>query len=138
MKHINNFIIEKLKISPDNTDTTDNNLQELAKLWTIWKRKQKAKFPEVSLKAMYKKHNIKRPSIIHPTNNNQYNLVSFMGYERMDGGCNVTLFYFYNDNAYIVMKKETKSYDELIELLGDGNIKDGEVIYNEILNKLNN
>ena len=36
------------------------------------------------------------------------------------------------------MKRETKSYDKLIELLGDGNIKDGEVIYNEILNKLYN
>ena len=141
MKPINNFIIEKLKISADNTDNTDNidnDLQDLAKRWTIWKRKQKARFPEVSLKAMYKKHNIKRPSIIHPSNNTTYDLVSFMGYERSDGGCNVTLFYLYNDNKNLVMKRETKSYDKLIELLGGGNIKDGEVIYNEILNKLYN
>lgn len=138
MKPINNFIIEKLKISSDNTANTDNDLQDLAKQWTIWARRQKARFPEILLRSMYKKHNIKRPSIMHPSNNTPYDLVSFMGYERMDGGCNVTLFYFYNDNKNLVMRKETKSYDELIELLGDGNIKDGEVIYNEILNKLYN
>ena len=138
MQNINNYIIEKLKISADNTDNTDNDLQDLAKQWTIWSRRQKSRFPEILLRSMYKKHNIKRPSIMHPSNNTSYDLVSFMGYERADGGCNVTLFYFYNDNKYLVMKKETKSYDELIELLGDGNIKDGEVIYNEILNKLKN
>jgi hypothetical protein len=138
MQNINNYIIEKLKISADNTDNTDNDLQDLAKQWTIWSRRQKARFPEILLRSMYKKHNIKRPSIMHPSNNTSYDLVSFMGYERSDGGCNVTLFYLYNDNKNLVMKRETKSYDKLIELLGGGNIKDGEVIYNEILNKLYN
>jgi hypothetical protein len=141
MQNINNYIIEKLKVSKDSVSDIDdesNDLQELAKQWTIWSRRQKARFPEILLRSMYKKHNIKRPSIMHPYNNTPYDLVSFMGYERTDGGCNVTLFYFYNNNKNLVMKKETKSYDELIELLGDGNIKDGEVIYNEILNKLYN
>ena len=141
MKNINNYIIEKLKVSKDsvsNIDDDANDLQDLAKQWTIWSRRQKTRFPEVSLKAMYKKHNIKRPSVMHPYNNTSYDLGSFMGYERSDGGCNVTLFYFYNDNKNLVMKRETKSYDKLIELLGGGNIKDGEVIYNEILNKLYN
>jgi len=138
MKTINTFIIEKLKISSDNTDNIDNDLQELAAQWTIWKRKQKVKFPEVSLKAMYKKHHIERPSIPHPYSSAKYFLSSIMCYERADGGCNVTLFYLYNDNTNLVMKRETKSSDELIKFLGDGNIKDGEVIYNEILNKLYN
>lgn len=141
MKPINNFITEKLKVSKDSVSDIDdesNDLQELAKQWTIWSRRQKARFPEILLRSMYKKHNIKRPSIMHPSNNTPYELVSFMGYERSDGGCNVTLFYLYNDNKNLVMKRETKSYDKLIELLGDGNIKDGEVIYNEILNKLYN
>lgn len=141
MQNINNYIIEKLKVSKDSVSDIDdesNDLQELAKQWTIWSRRQKARFPEILLRSMYKKHNIKRPSIMHPSNNTSYDLVSFMGYERMDGGCNVTLFYLYNDNKNLVMKRETKSYDKLIELLGGGNIKDGEVIYNEILNKLYN
>ena len=101
MKNINNYIIEKLKVSKDSVydiDDDANDLQDLAKQWTIWSRRQRARFPEVSLKAMYKKHNIKRPSVIHPYNNTPYDLVSFMGYERSDGGCNVTLFYLYNDN----------------------------------------
>ena len=141
MKQINNYIIEKLKVSKDSVSDIDdesNDLQDLAKQWTIWSRRQKSRFPEVSLKAMYKKHNIKRPSVMHPYNNTPYDLASFMGYERSDGGCNVTLFYLYNDNKNLVMKRETKSYDKLIELLGGGNIKDGEVIYNEMLNKLYN
>lgn len=138
MQNINNYIIEKLKISADNTDNTDNDLQDLAKQWTIWSRRQKARFPEILLRSMYKKHNIKRPSVMHPSNNTSYDLVSFMGYERSDGGCNVTLFYLYTDNKNLVMKRETNSYDELIELLGGGNIKDGEIIYTEIVNKLKN
>lgn len=137
MKNINNFIIEKLKISADNTDNTDNDLQDLAKLWTIWKRKQKAKFPEVSLKAMYRKHHIERPSKPHPYSSTKYFLSSMTCYERTDGGCNVTLFYSPGDPQTVILN-ETKSYDELIEFLGGGNIKDGETIYNEIVNKLNN
>lgn len=141
MRNFKDVIIEKLKVSKDsvaNIDYSVNDLQELAKLWNKWKRHQKSKFPELPLRAIYKKLHIELPSKEHPTSHIMYYLSSFMGYERMDGGCNVTLFYYPKDNKTLCIRRETYNYDQLIDFLGNGNVKDGEDVYNEIVNKLNN
>ena len=50
MRNFKDIIIEKLKVSKDSVSDIDdesNDLQDLAKQWTIWSRRQKSRFPEV-------------------------------------------------------------------------------------------
>ncbi len=131
------LVSEKLKISSNTDQNTDAELKELANAWDIWKRTQKQKYPEFKLRNIYKSLHIEQPSIKCKYNtNSDYYIYSIRCYKRMDGGCNVTLYYKPTFSKVLMQNVETRNYDELIDLLGNGNVKDGDTIYAEILNKL--
>ena len=57
MQSINNYIIEKLKVSKDTNDSP-SEFYELAKIYDLWYRRQKSKYPEISLKGIYRSNKI--------------------------------------------------------------------------------
>lgn len=131
------LVSEKLKIGSNTGNNEDTNLTELANAWDIWKRTQKPKYPEFKLRNIYKALHIEKPSVKCKYNTGtDYYIYSIRCYKRMDGGCNVTLYYKPTFSKVLMQNIETRNYDELIDLLGNGNIKDGYTIYTEILNKL--
>ena len=60
MKQINNYILEKLKVTKYTNDSP-SDFHELTKLYTAWRKRQISKYPEIPLKGIYRTNKIDVP-----------------------------------------------------------------------------
>lgn len=134
MRNFKDIIIEKLKVSKETNDSP-SEFYELAKIYDLWYRRQRAKkISEISLKNIYRSNKIEPPTSEENISHLPYPLTKLQIMLLSNGACKVFLI-FERSNVLRVNESYT-DYDELIERLGNGNYKDGEKIYQSFLEYL--
>lgn len=133
MKNINNYIIEKLKVSKDTNDSP-SEFYELAKMYDLWYRRQKSRYPEISLKSIYRSNKIEPPTSEENIAHLPYPLTKIQIMQLSNGSCKV--FLIFERTNTLRVNESYMDYDTLIERLGNGNYTDGEKIYQSFLEYL--
>ena len=133
MRNFKDIIIEKLKVGKHNTPIS-SEFKDLVKLYTLWRKRQISKYPEIPLKGIYRTNKIEIPISEENPLRLPYILTKLQIMPISSDSCEVYLI-FERTNVLRVHESYT-DYDELIERLGNGNYIDGEKIYNSILEYL--
>ena len=133
MKQINNYILEKLKVTKYTNDSP-SDFHELTKLYTAWCKRQISKYPEIPLKGIYRTNKIEVPISEENPLHVPYILTKLQIMPLSNESCEV--FLIFERTSVIRAHESYKDYDELIERLGNGNYNDGEKIYNSLLEYL--
>ena len=133
MKELRQHIYEKLKVSKHNTPIS-STFKDLVKLYTLWCKRQKSKYPEIPLKGIYRTNKIEVPISEENPLHVPYILTKLQIMSLSNESCEIFLI-FERTNVLRINESYT-DYDELIERLGNGNYNDGEKIYNSLLEYL--
>lgn len=133
MRNFKDIILEKLKVSKDTNDSS-SELYELAKMYDVWRRRQRSIYPEISLKGIYRSNKIEPPTSEENITHLPYPLTKLEIILLSNGSCKVFLIFERNKNLRV--NESYSDYYELIERLGNGNYKDGEKIYQSFLEYL--
>ena len=133
MKELKQHIFEKLKVTKYTNDYP-SDFRELTKLYILWSKKQKSKYPEIPLKGIYRTNKIDVPISEENPLRLPYALTKLQIMPLSNESCEVFLI-FERTNVLRINESYT-DYDELIERLGNGNYNDGEKIYNSLLEYL--
>ena len=133
MKQINNYILEKLKVTKYTNDSP-SDFHELTKLYTAWCKKQKSKYTEIPLKSIYRTNKIEVPISEENPLHVPYALTKLQIMPLSNESCEV--FLIFERTSVLRAHESYTDYDELIERLGNGNYIDGEKIYNSLLEYL--
>ena len=134
MRNFKDIIIEKLKVSKDTNDSP-SEFYELAKMYDLWYRRQKSKYPEISLKSIYRSNKIQPPTSEENISRISYPLTKLhVTLSLNNDTCTVYLIFERNNNLRV--NEQYKDYDSLIERLGNGNIEDGKKIYQSFIEYL--
>ena len=133
MKQINNYILEKLKVTKYTNDSP-SDFHELTKLYTLWRKRQISKYPEIPLKGIYRTNKIEVPISEENPLHVPYVLTKLQIMPLSNDSCEVYLIF--ERTSVLRVHESYTDYDELIERLGNGNYNDGEKIYNSLLEYL--
>ena len=133
MKPINKFILEKLKVTKDTNDSP-SEFYELAKMYDLWYRRQRSRYPEISLKGIYRSNEIEPPTSEENIAHLPYPLTKLQIILLSNGSCKV--FLIFEHTKMLRVNESYMDYDKLIERLGNGNYADGEKIYQAFLEYL--
>ena len=133
MKELRQHICEKLKVTKYTNDSP-SDFRELTKLYTLWRKKQKSKYPEIPLKGIYRTNKIEVPISEENSLHVPYALTKLQIIVLSNESCEV--FLIFERTSVIRAHESYTDYDELIERLGNGNYNDGEKIYNSLLEYL--
>lgn len=133
MRNFKDIIIEKLKVSKDTNDSP-SEFYELAKMYDLWYRRQKSKYPEISLKGIYRSNKIEPPTSEENIAHLPYPLTKLQIILLSNSSCKV--FLIFERNKTLRVNESYMDYDELIERLGNGNYDDGKKIYQAFLEYL--
>lgn len=133
MKELKQHIFEKLKVTKYTNDSP-SDFRELTKLYTLWRKKQKSKYPEIPLKGIYRTNKIEVPISEENSLHVPYALTKLQIIVLSNESCEV--FLIFERTSVIRAHESYTDYDELIERLGNGNYNDGEKIYNSLLEYL--
>lgn len=133
MKELRQHICEKLKVTKYTNDSP-SDFRELTKLYILWSKRQKSKYPEIPLKGIYRTNKIDVPISEENPLHVPYALTKLQIIVLSNDSCEVFLI-FERTNVLRINESYT-DYDELIERLGNGNYNDGEKIYNSLLEYL--
>lgn len=133
MRNFKDIILEKLKVSKDTNDSP-SEFYELAKMYDLWYRRQKSKYPEISLKSIYRSNKIEPPTSEENIAHLPYPLTKLQIILLSNGSCKV--FLIFERNKTLRVNESYMDYDKLIERLGNGNFDDGEKIYQAFLEYL--
>lgn len=133
MKELKQHIFEKLKVTKYTNDSP-SDFRELTKLYTLWRKKQKSKYPEIPLKGIYRTNKIEVPISEENSLHVPYALTKLQIMPLSNESCEV--FLIFERTSVIRAHESYTDYDELIERLGNGNYNDGEKIYNSLLEYL--
>lgn len=133
MKELKQHIFEKLKVTKYTNDSP-SDFRELTKLYTLWRKKQKSKYPEIPLKGIYRTNKIDVPISEENPLRLPYALTKLQIMSLSNESCEV--FLIFERTSVIRAHESYTDYDELIERLGNGNYNDGEKIYNSLLEYL--
>ena len=133
MKELKQHIFEKLKVTKYTNDSP-SDFRELTKLYTLWCKKQKSKYPEIPLKGIYRTNKIEVPISEENSLHVPYALTKLQIMPLSNESCEV--FLIFERTSVIRAHESYTDYDELIERLGNGNYNDGEKIYNSLLEYL--
>ena len=133
MKELKQHIFEKLKVTKYTNDSP-SDFRELTKLYTLWRKKQKSKYPEIPLKGIYRTNKIEVPISEENSLHVPYALTKLQIIVLSNESCEV--FLIFERTSVIRAHESYTDYGELIERLGNGNYNDGEKIYNSLLEYL--
>ena len=133
MKQINNYILEKLKVTKYTNDSP-SDFHELTKLYTAWCKKQNSKYAEIPLKSIYRTNKIEVPISEENPLHVPYALTKLQIMPLSNESCEV--FLIFERTSVLRAHESYTDYDESIERLGNGNYNDGEKIYNSLLEYL--
>ena len=133
MKELRQHIFEKLKVTK-HTNDFPSDFRELTKLYILWSKRQKSKYPEIPLKGIYRNNKIEIPISEENPLHVPYALTKLQIMPLSNESCEV--FLIFERTSVIRAHESYTDYDELIERLGNGNYIDGEKIYNSILEYL--
>ena len=134
MKELRQHIFEKLKVTKY-TDDSPSDFRELTKLYILWSKRQKSKYPEIPLKGIYRTNKIDVPISEENPLHVPYALTKLQIMPLSNESCEV--FLIFERTSVLRVHESYTDYDELIERLGNGNYIDGEKIYNSLLEYLN-
>lgn len=134
MKELKQHIFEKLKVTKYTNDSP-SDFRELIKLYTLWRKKQISKYPEIPLKGIYRTNKIGVPISEENPLHAPYALTKLQIMPLSNESCEV--FLIFERTSVIRAHESYTDYDELIERLGNGNYNNGEKIYNSLLEYLN-
>lgn len=133
MKELRQHIFEKLKVNKHYAPIS-SGFEDLIKLYTLWRKRQISKYPEIPLKGIYRTNKIDVPISEENPLRLLYVLTKLRIMPLSNESCEVFLI-FERTNVLRINESYT-DYDELIERLGNGNYNDGEKIYNSLLEYL--
>ena len=133
MKELRQHICEKLKVNKHYAPIS-SEFEDLIKLYTLWRKKQKSKYPEIPLKGIYRTNTIEVPISEENSLHVPYALTKLQIIVLSNESCEV--FLIFERTSVIRAHESYTDYDELIERLGNGNYNDGEKIYNSLLEYL--
>ena len=133
MKELRQHICEKLKVTKYTNDSP-SDFHELTKLYILWSKRQKSKYPEIPLKGIYRTNKIDVPISEENPLHVPYTLTKLQIMPLSNESCEV--FLIFERTSVIRAHESYTDYDELIERLGNGNYNDGEKIYNSLLEYL--
>ena len=133
MKELRQHICEKLKVGKQYTPIS-SGFKDLVKLYTLWRKRQISKYPEIPLKGIYRTNKIEIPISEENPLHVPYALTKLQIMPLSNESCEV--FLIFERTSVIRAHESYTDYDELIERLGNGNYNDGEKIYNSLLEYL--
>ena len=133
MKELRQHICEKLKVGKQYTPIS-SEFEDLVKLYTAWRKRQKSKYPEIPVKSIYRTNKIEVPISEENVLHVPYALTKLQIIVLSNDSCEV--FLIFERTSVLRVNESYTDYDELIERLGNGNYNDGEKIYNSILEYL--
>ena len=133
MRNFKDIIIEKLKVTKHNTPIS-SGFEDLIKLYTLWRKRQISKYPEIPVKGIYRTNKIEIPISEENPLRLPYILTKLQIMPISSDSCKV--FLIFERTSVLKVRESYTDYDELIERLGNGNYIDGEKIYNSILEYL--
>ena len=133
MKELRQHICEKLKVGKQFAPIS-SQFEDLVKLYTAWRKRQKSKYPEIPVKSIYRTNKIEVPISEENSLHVPYALTKLQIIVLSNDSCEV--FLIFERTSVLRVNESYRDYDELIERLGNGNYIDGEKIYNSILEYL--
>lgn len=133
MKELRQHIFEKLKVNKHYAPIS-SGFEDLIKLYTLWRKRQISKYPEIPLKGIYRTNKIDVPISEENPLRLPYVLTKLQIMPLSNESCEV--FLIFERTSVLRLNESYTDYDELIERLGNGNYNDGEKIYNSLLEYL--